>query len=114
MKRYVLAFMLVLFISTPAFAMYFIESSLLIDEWHEFQKYQENREHNDNLVGHYMGYVSGIADAFNEIAFKIPRNTKVNYLCIVVGKYIENNPSERNYTAQIIVTKALMKEFPIK
>jgi hypothetical protein len=106
--------MLVLFISTPAFATYFIEGSLLIDEWHEFQKSQESLNYNVTLVGHYMGYVSGIADAFNEIAFKIPRNTKVNQLCAIVGKYLDNNPSEWNYTAQVLVTKALMKEFPIK
>jgi hypothetical protein len=113
MKRLIVAALLVLFISTPAFALYFIESSVLVGEWHEFQKFQEKKDHDCTAVGHYMGYVSGISDAFNGIAFKIPKETTLAQLSKIVGKYIEEHPAELNLPAQTLVIKAMIKAFPI-
>lgn len=114
MKRLIIAMLLVLFISTPAFALFFIPGSLLIEEWHEFQKFRGEAYHDCTAVGHYMGYISGIADVFNGKEFKIPKATTLNQLGDVVGKYLEEHPAEWNNQADDIVTKALKKEFPIK
>jgi len=61
-----------------------------------------------------MGYVKGVVDSFNDIAFKIPSGVTTGQLCSVVGKYIDDHPSEWNQEAADLVIKALKKAFPKK
>jgi hypothetical protein len=114
MKRLIVALLLALFISTPVSASYFIQGYILVGEWHEFQKFQKKQDHDCTAYAHYMGYISGVADAFDGIAFDVPENATLAQLAETVGKYIDEHPAELNATAQDLVIKALMKKFPKK
>lgn len=63
-------------------------------------------------TGKVMGFVMGVHDTLDEIAFCSPPGTNVGQLCAVVGKYLKDHPAEWNSAATVLVQKALAEAFP--
>lgn len=114
MKRLAVALMLVLFICTPVLASSSYEDGYsLQQDWREYQKSQQGqKDYNLFKVAFYMGYVTGVVDSLNGVAFTTTVGVTVDQNCAVVGKYIDDHPSEWNLEANYLVKKAMMKAFP--
>ena len=113
MKRTVLALASAILICNSAFAAY-RDGSDLVGWWKEYEKSQAGREFSTLEVGCYVGYVGGVVDTLDEIAFDIPVGVKLSQIHAIVGKYLDDHPSDWNLAADVLVTRALKKAFPKK
>ncbi len=59
-----------------------------------------------------LGYVIGVHDSFDTLLFCTPENASQGQMRDVVKKYIENNPSSRHKSADILIVNALKQDFP--
>jgi hypothetical protein len=114
MKKLLFALCVVVMFSTSANAVV-LNGNDLVKNWKEYKKLDEGRIHNVSDAGYFMGYVSGIVDAFHsEFLFNPPYGSTVGQLCSVVGKWLDNHPEEWNKPAGELVTKALQSAFLLK
>ena len=63
------------------------------------------------LVGNYLGYVQGVADA-TASDYSLPDEVTTDQLCHIVAKFLEKHPERWNEPASSLVRKALQEAFP--
>ena len=61
-----------------------------------------------------MGFITGVADAYDEELFCIPTGVNVSQLVDVTKDFIKRNPRERHLPAAMLVMLALVDTFPCK
>lgn len=61
-----------------------------------------------------LGYIEGVADAYNDIYFDIPDSVLAGQIHAIVKNYLEDHPEELHYSAAYLIRQALQKAFPIK
>lgn len=113
MKSIVLALTAAILICNVALAQYY-DGANLVKYWREYQKHESERPFSAVYVGQYLGYVSGVTDTLDGIAFDIPDNVKMGQIYAIVGKYLDDHPSDWNLPADVLVTRSLEKAFPKK
>lgn len=64
------------------------------------------------MTGTGFGYVLGVKDSYNGIAFSVEKEVKPSQLFKVVEKYLKNHPEELHDSAIDLIVKALGKAFP--
>lgn len=62
----------------------------------------------------YQGYVAGVYDHGDGVAFCAPDKTKAKQLTDIVTIYISNHPEKRNIQGADLVAIALSEKFPCK
>jgi len=111
MKRYIGVLCAIIIFSTLANATYYSGADL-VNMWREYKKSEAGLEYSLFKNACYIGYVAGVADACDEIFFSIPKNVTLGQLCEIVGKWLDDNPSLWNYSANSLVIKAISTAFP--
>lgn len=61
-----------------------------------------------------LGYVLGVADAINGVAYCPPKGVTAGQLVEMVRGYLEATPQIRHFTAESIVTNVLRNAMPCK
>ncbi len=92
----------------------FVNGQDLVNGWREHQKIMNDSPAVKDYVSasHFMGYVTGVADALDTIMFDIPVGTKKDQIMAIVGKYLENNPDKWRLNGNVLVVNALKAAFP--
>ncbi|WP_426703282.1 Rap1a/Tai family immunity protein [Rhodanobacter sp. Col0626] len=60
----------------------------------------------------FRGYVGGVQDSFNGIAFCVPADVPLSQASAVVRKYLADNPQLWNEQANVLVVRALKQAYP--
>lgn len=67
----------------------------------------------DNLDwGISMGYIEGVADAWNGVTHCMSSNTTAGQLRDMVKQYLERNPAIRHYLAERVIREVMKATFP--
>jgi hypothetical protein len=61
-----------------------------------------------------IGYVIGVADAYDDVHFCLPTEVAVGQVVAMVRKYLAENPDKWNQPGELIVLFALRPHFPCK
>lgn len=64
------------------------------------------------LVGMFLGYVIGAADAVNGVEYCPPRGTTIGQTAAIVRKWMRTSPEVAHHTADLIVAAALANAYP--
>lgn len=64
--------------------------------------------------GHSSGYITGVADSFDRIAFCIPDGVSIRQIKHVVYNHMKNNPVDWDKSADLNVIKAMKSTWPCK
>jgi hypothetical protein len=83
------------------------------DLYKYYRKYKKESDNIPKYVGLYMGYVDGISQslaAFEAACY--PTGVTTRQILDVLGKYLEDNPLERNKSALILTSMVLIRSFP--
>lgn len=99
----VLIALLLCVVCTSAYADYFSGNDL------EQKLLQSNRMVD---VSMFRGYVAGVQDVFNGVAFCVPEDVPLSQASAVVKKFLADNPRLWNEPAKLLVIKALKHAFP--
>lgn len=67
---------------------------------------------NDRMFA--LGYIAGVADAYDEDVFCLPPRTQLGQIRDIVTKFLEENPKERHNHAGVLVLVPLMESYPCK
>lgn len=67
---------------------------------------------NDRMFA--LGYIAGVADAYDENAFCLPPRTQLGQIRDIVTKFLEENPKDRHNHAGVLVLVPLMESYPCK
>lgn len=67
-----------------------------------------------SAIGSYMGFVAGVSDALDGLAFCIPAGVTLGQAGAVVNKYLKEHPEEWNESGTTLVARALRQAFPCK
>jgi hypothetical protein len=62
-------------------------------------------------AGFFIGFVYGVAQAYNGALICIPEATQAEQVVAIVAKFIKNNPEKWNKAANYIVLEALSPTF---
>lgn len=62
-------------------------------------------------AGVFIGFVYGVAQAYNGVLICIPEATQVGQIGAIVTEYLKNNPEKWNKAANYIVLEALSPTF---
>jgi hypothetical protein len=93
----------------------FFDGNSLAKDMREWEKYERKDPLANNLVtGVFMGYVTGVADAYDEIIVCPPDNSNVRQLSTVVAAFLNANPARLAEPADVLVKDALLQSFPCK
>jgi hypothetical protein len=93
----------------------FFDGNSLARDMQEWEKYERKDPLANNLVaGVFMGYVAGVADAYDEIIICPPDNSTVRQLSGVVAEFLKLNPHLLAEPAEVLVKDALLKSFPCR
>ena len=94
----------------------FWDGNKLVGTMRTYEKTKDNASNCSDLdyleAKHYMGYVTGVYDAFEGILLQAPGNVTVGQICAIVAKYLKNNPEKWNEAAVDLVSDALKEAFP--
>ncbi|NEX63358.1 Rap1a/Tai family immunity protein [Noviherbaspirillum galbum] len=79
--------------------------------WEEYKKSENGLSANHYRIGHFSGYVIGVADASS---YWCPpsKGLTQGQLHKIVGKYIDNNPQKLHMPAASVVMLAFKEAFP--
>lgn len=66
------------------------------------------------LPAEYLGYIAGIVDTMQDIAFCAPASATYAQLGAVTKKYIEANPEQWNVNGAALVMRAIGAAYPCK
>lgn len=118
MKRLIAAVVFVLLTATPVFAVS-DDGFELAKNWREYKNFYKGFDPASTLikvdrVGEYRGFVKGVIDALDGIAFAIPKNVTRKDVYAIVGKYLDDHPKELKESAVYLVIMALSTAFPKK
>ncbi len=69
---------------------------------------------NPASVAMFRGYVAGLQDANNGLAFCVNPNVRLNQAAAVVKKYLTEHPQSWHLPAHQLVVDALTKAFPCR
>jgi len=83
-----------------------------VSDYEEFKKAVAGQPYNGVSDGHFMGYVSGVAEADPYIIY--PKGTIGKQLFHVVGKWIDNHPERWTDIPVTNVITALSEAFPLQ
>ena len=61
---------------------------------------------------HFLGYVSGVADAVNGVLYCPPQNANLGQAASIVVQFMSANPARWSESAAVLVVDALKKAFP--
>lgn len=93
----------------------FFDGNSLVKDMQEWEKYERKDPLANNLVtGVFMGYVAGVADAYDDIIVCPPDNSNVRQLSTVVAGFLNANPTRLAEPADVLVKDALLQSFPCK
>jgi hypothetical protein len=93
----------------------FLDGNSLVKDMREWEKYERKDPLANNLVsGVFMGYVTGVADAYDDIIVCPPDNSNVRQLSGVVAAFLNANPARWAEPADVLVKDALLQSFPCK
>ena len=93
----------------------FFDGNSLARDMQEWEKYERKDPLANNLVaGVFMGYVAGVADAYDEIIICPPDNSTVRQLSGVVAAFLKGNAPRWAEPADVLVKEALLQSFPCK
>ena len=93
----------------------FFDGNSLVKDMQEWEKYERKDPLANNLVsGVFMGYVAGVADAYDEIIVCPPDSSNVRQLSGVVAAFLNANPARWAEPADVLVKDALTQSFPCK
>ena len=113
MKR-ILLVLLFLFMKRDSFAatLYFHTGMVLFQYGQEWNRYFTNQgppvEWTD--VAYFQGYVAGVASA-GRSQIDLPDGAQIDQLCLIVHRYLQNNPSRLHEPASDLVITALRQRF---
>lgn len=116
-RKFVLASLFLIFVSTPAIAGIMGGQDLASQGWRLFQRHSSGGDMTPEemfRVLYWQGYVTGAVDAGDGIAFTLPIGTTANQVFAIVGKWIDEHPTEWNKPADVIIWAALKEAFPYK
>ncbi len=112
MKIFIFAVLIVLCV--PIFDAWGFVGNDLIKQLREYEKVERNDPKTiDISAGFYIGYVRGIYESNTNIICA-GENVKLGQMTAIVAKYLNEHPEEWNQPANMLVIKALIKEFPCK
>ena len=109
MKKAAFAAGLLLTLAVAGHAEFFAGNKLASD-WQEYKKYTAGVDYEVFAAYHYIGYVTGVTDVYCGV-IDIPNGATVGQICSIVGKWLEDHPEEWNFTADVLVYRALLKAF---
>lgn len=98
---------------SPAFAGFW-DGSKLATHWQEYKKFNNGAPYSNQSADVYIGYIIGSVETGDLVYFSIPADAKVNQMCAIVGKWLEDHPEEWNKSATSLTIAALSKAFPLK
>ena len=81
--------------------------------WIEYKKQQAGLSYTIESSALYVGYVVGVVDALDGIAFALPIGTANSQFLDMVGKYLENSPENRNAAARLLIVKLMAATYPL-
>ena len=93
----------------------FVSGHTLVENMREYEKFEKDPSGStyDNFkMGHYMGYVTGVADVLVNLGTIKVEEVTVGQLCAVVAKYLKANPEQWHQSASYFVVMALQEAFP--
>jgi len=64
--------------------------------------------------GFANGYISGVANALDEVLFCLPYGVTVGQVVDVTTRYLRNNPAQRHKGGSILIVNALVQVWPCK
>ena len=76
--------------------------------------YVNNPTKGGNLPINYLGYVAGVVDTMQDIAFCAPKTATYVQLGSVARKYIEANPEQWDKNGSGLIMVALSEAYPCK
>lgn len=93
----------------------FFDGNSMAKDMQEWERYDRKDPLANNLVaGVFMGYVAGVADAYDEIIVCPPDNSNVRQLAGIVAAFLKANPARLAEPADVLVKEALLQSFPCK
>ena len=85
----------------------------LVEFMREYEKFEKGLDDPSYVeTGHYMGYVTGVADVLQQLELIKTEEVTIAQLCAVVAKYLKANPEMWHHPALALVTLALKEAFP--
>jgi len=79
----------------------------------EYEKMMSNKEVDSYKVNIFMGYVSGVSELMSGIGVLcVEKGVTQGQIYDIVGKYLRDNPAERNQKAPPLISGSLMLRFP--
>ena len=92
---------------------YRLPGDKLVEYCREYEKAERGEKYLPGGDAYFRGYVSGISDAYDEILFNSPLDSKSGQLYAIIVKYLNENPEKWNEPARNLVINALQKAFPL-
>jgi hypothetical protein len=108
MSRITLA--LTLTIASFSASAHFTSGNELAEWLRESESSPESRYH----TGLFRGFVSGVVDAGNKVAFCTGEGVTRGQFVAVVAKFVKEHPELWNHAADEIVTEAMRASFPCR
>jgi hypothetical protein len=100
----------------------FMSGSQLMEDWQLYQSYQNMKSKGETskidtrtmvVAAHFIGYVTGVADARSSI-LHVPDGVTSAQLCSIVGQYLEAHPNEWHENGADLIVKAIRNAFQKK
>lgn len=91
----------------------FFDGNGLVEYMREWEKYESREASAKSLVaGVFMGYVAGVADAYDEVTVCPAADSSVRQLSAAVARFLKANPARLAESADVLVKDALKQGFP--
>jgi hypothetical protein len=118
MKKFIIAFSIILiFVSLPVHAGFFIDGNDLVRLMREFENAQRPNPTKTTIAdaADFMGFVAGVHDVIEAsgVVCSSDRVTRGQIAAVIV-KFLNDNPARWNEAGYILVVDALKKAFPCK
>ena len=113
MKKFYIAALFFSIFTLPSYAFY--DGNHLL-EWAKCYAQRNTRDTGDMMdASMYMGYVAGVTSTLvTARKISLPKRVNTGQLCMIVKKYLEENPRFLHLPGDIIVEKALTSAFGAK
>ena len=114
MKTMKLAVLMLACVSLPAWANGYMNGNTLHTELEAYGRVAANQATPSDPTDAFeaIGYIAGVADAFNGAVFCMPQGTSRGQVHAIVKKYVDDNPAEWQEPAASLVAASLKAAFP--
>jgi hypothetical protein len=114
MKFFALSAAILLSVCLPAWADAFLLGHDLQSKLQNEQTINEGRATLEQGMDYSVasGYVLGVSDSLNGVAFCVPSQATKGQMVAIVIKYLNDHPDRWQYTAHSLVKDALLEAFP--